>query len=60
MWAHRDMKIQIPHCLGLTHFSDAVPKIGVDPMNCAKMKSGSRFLYVTRSKGRQWESKGTA
>ena len=53
MWAHRDMKIQIPHCLGLTHFSDAVPKIGVDPMNCAKMKSGSRFLYVTRSKGRQ-------
>ncbi len=26
-------------------------------MNCAKMKSGSRFLYVTRSAGPQWESK---
>ena len=25
MWAHRDMKIQIPHCLGLT------PLFGLDP-----------------------------
>ena len=25
-------------------------------MNCAKMKSGSRFLYVTRSAGGRWDS----
>ena len=26
-------------------------------MNCIKTKSGSRFLYVTRSAGHQWELK---
>jgi hypothetical protein len=50
MWAHRDMKIQIPHCLGLTQplLAQRCPQGGVPaalPLFLAGLKTKKTLIY---------------
>ena len=45
MWAHRDMKIQIPHCLGLTRLFS---RPGALPTPCAPLGFPPRGVSVAQ------------